>query len=320
PGIVVVHLAGARRLAGERLPAVLLARSGRTGTLAARGGNRFPPSAAGVAPVLPTGGEPVEVGRHPEPLGHARVQSVGGGCRGLGQHLPGEDEPDVAVEGPGAWRSIEGRPGRGIANLAPHREASRGETVGTAQLRNGVEHPREERGPGRQARAVGEEGSQRRALAGQRAPLDPPRHRAGRADSPLGPSGDETAGGAEDLGQRSEVEDRRLGDGRARALPGTGPEDLSPGVPDRGLRRGEDAVANTVPEEGLDDGGHGGGARRECKVPAVPSSRTRAPSASGAFTMPWPTGRSATHGTPAAAARSASTSRAVWGSYRASTG
>src|SRR5262249_11147230 len=92
PGIVVVHLAGTRlsRVAGGAVlggaggAAVVAARAGGAGPRGARGGSRRPGSAAGGAPARPRGGGRVDGGAPPEPLGHAGVQSVERGCRGLG--------------------------------------------------------------------------------------------------------------------------------------------------------------------------------------------------------------------------------------------
>src|SRR5262249_11633673 len=68
PAVVAVPLAGAGRLAGERLPAVLLSRRRRPGPEGAGGRERIPAPAARVARVVSPDRQPVEVGGDSELL------------------------------------------------------------------------------------------------------------------------------------------------------------------------------------------------------------------------------------------------------------
>src|SRR5581483_11750782 len=106
------------------------------------------------------------------------------------------------------------------------------------------------------------------------------------------------------LGERREVEHGGAAD--------AGREHRGPAAADDRPRAREDARGGGLLQECLEapPSAHAGptAGSRNSSRPAPPSRRTRVPSGTGWFTAPWPTGRPATHGSPASAASSARTS------------
>ncbi|EAU67349.1 prephenate dehydrogenase [Stigmatella aurantiaca DW4/3-1] len=302
PGIVVVHLAGRAGPARHVCPQALLTGSGLPGTGGAGG--------SGLA-VRGQLREAVEARPEPQRLSDmTEKENLQRSSGRAGEDLPQEDEPHVAVGGPGTAgggeRGARGGLDERLARPGPDRRGAgrieqlwgRGERLG------------EEGHKGRKPRAVVQQvGHGGSGLPDGRAGKETLHPRL-RAQLAVRPEAQEERGRAEHLGERGQVKPRV-----ARGCAGHASKHLDAAVEHDGLSGREDLELHGLFEDGLEatDDTHSRTAPSRKESWALSASkRTVTPRGTGKFSAPWPMGKPAAQGSPSSWASERSTSALVY--------